>query len=308
MPSIGRGLPTRKGKASSSGSRRRSRGLPLASGGTSGSPNNGKSSPTSSIDSPAPVLSSSSLSRRNSLSGGNKKKNSGSPAIKTESTPSNLQTLKAKLDKADAIKFNGSRSGSTDWTVELILDGGKSYNQAGSGSSDTLNAKLAEGESTNSRPRRTRTDPNDANTSKMKNDDDDTDIPRSDTASPSPPVRESSFTKRVKGKDGNFHFCKICREVGDVVCCDGCPQVYHPQCLPADSESFAALDLQHDDDPWYCPDCVEKRKKDDQLKKKNKKRKAAGSPSNEMVSPYRQSRPKRKCSYDVAETIGNEMK
>lgn len=311
MPSIGRGLPTRKGKVSSIGSRRRSRGLPLTGGGPSGSPNNGKSSPTSSIDSPTAVLSSSSLSRRNSLSGGNKKKNSGSPTNKTEGTPSplakrNLQILEARLDKADAIKFNGSRSGSTDWTVELIVDG-KPYNHAGSGSSDALNVKLADWESTNSRPRRTRTDSNDVNPTKMKQEDDDTDIPRSDTASPSPPARESSVTKRVKGKDGNFHYCKVCREVGDVVCCDGCPQVYHPQCLPADSESFAALDLQHDDDPWYCPDCVEKRKKDDQLKKKNKKRKAAGSPSNEMVSPYRQSRPKRKCSYDAAELIDNEI-
>ncbi|OEU17471.1 hypothetical protein FRACYDRAFT_155635, partial [Fragilariopsis cylindrus CCMP1102] len=56
--------------------------------------------------------------------------------------------------------------------------------------------------------------------------------------------------------DGNFHLCKICGDAGDLVCCDGCPQVYHPQCLPEDSDSFAALDDQDDDEPWYCPDCT----------------------------------------------------
>jgi len=74
-----------------------------------------------------------------------------------------------------------------------------------------------------------------------------------------------------------------------VVCCDGCPHVYHPQCLPEESESFAALDTQHDDDPWFCPNCAEKKTK------KKKKKKGSGG---ETVSPYRQQRPKRKCSYD----------
>jgi hypothetical protein len=142
--------------------------------------------------------------------------------------------------------------------------------------------------------------------------------PLADRPSSSPTARrykqtvDSAFTKKMKGHDGNFHYCKVCNEVGDVVCCDGCPHVYHPQCLPEDSDSFAALDLQHDDDPWYCPDCVKKRKLVSSEKaklKKNKKRKATttGSPTNEIVSPYRQSRPKRKCSYDADGNFDQEI-
>merc|ERR1712238_599478 len=79
--------------------------------------------------------------------------------------------------------------------------------------------------------------------------------------------RVPSFTKRIVGNDGNFHYCKICGDTGEVVCCDGCPQVYHPQCLPEDSESFAALDVQEDDDPWYCPGCVAVKKRQGKKKK-----------------------------------------
>jgi hypothetical protein len=32
------------------------------------------------------------------------------------------------------------------------------------------------------------------------------------------------------GKDGNLFYCRICLEGGEVVCCDGCPQVFHPSC------------------------------------------------------------------------------
>ncbi len=195
-----------------------------------------------------------------------------------------------------------------DWTVELLLDG-KPYVPPTCGIIETLNIKREEGESSSSRPRRKRTETIEPGPADGQEEEEDSDLTPSDRASPAPAVRESSFTKKIKGKDGNFHYCKVCREVGDVVCCDGCPQVYHPQCLPADSDSFAALDLQHDDDPWYCPDCVEKRKQEGKLKtKKNKKRKASGSPTNEMLSPYRQSRPKRKCSIDATEMIENEMR
>ena len=61
------------------------------------------------------------------------------------------------------------------------------------------------------------------------------------------------------GNDGNQHFCQVCRGFGDVVCCDGCPRVYHHNCIPLHSASRIALD--DDEDPWFCPKCVEKKNK-----------------------------------------------
>jgi hypothetical protein len=56
--------------------------------------------------------------------------------------------------------------------------------------------------------------------------------------------------------DGNLSTCDICNDVGDVVCCDGCPKVYHVECVPINSAS--RLSLERDDNPWYCPKCCEK--------------------------------------------------
>ncbi|CAB9531908.1 DDT domain [Seminavis robusta] len=53
------------------------------------------------------------------------------------------------------------------------------------------------------------------------------------------------------GQDGNLFNCMVCREFGDVVCCDGCPHVYHPHCIPVGSPSRISLD--NDEDPWFCP-------------------------------------------------------
>ena len=61
----------------------------------------------------------------------------------------------------------------------------------------------------------------------------------------------------VLGDDGNKFFCQICTQTGNIVCCDGCPNVYHSVCLP-DGKSKRALEL--DEDPWYCPDCLERQK------------------------------------------------
>ena len=44
------------------------------------------------------------------------------------------------------------------------------------------------------------------------------------------------------GNDGNQHFCQVCRGFGDVVCCDGCPRVYHQKCIPVQSTSRIALE------------------------------------------------------------------
>jgi len=47
----------------------------------------------------------------------------------------------------------------------------------------------------------------------------------------------------------NETLCHKCCEEGDLVCCDGCPHVFHERCLPRDA---MALDC----DPWFCPVCT----------------------------------------------------
>ena len=271
---------------------------------------------------------------------------SESPVIKREeksaSSPSTPETpaheppiLIAKLDKAGMIQFHGGSSsgGSSNWTVKVIVDG-KTYdppsngvsNGVSNGSSNSNNAdtksfsikRPSDNNENNSngdgyRPRRHRAYSGDMDAADLLDQEDEiieSPIAKRLSTTPSPPIKEesrsSSFTRKIKGTDGNFHYCRKCNEVGDVVCCDGCPHVYHPQCLPVDSESFAALDTQNDEDPWYCPDCVENGKAAENAKnnKKSKKRKATGSPSKEeIMSPYRQNRPKRKCSVDAADLL-----
>jgi hypothetical protein len=46
----------------------------------------------------------------------------------------------------------------------------------------------------------------------------------------------------------NETVCHVCSNVGDLVCCGGCPHSYHHTCLPAD-----AMDL--DEESWLCPVC-----------------------------------------------------
>jgi PHD-finger len=55
------------------------------------------------------------------------------------------------------------------------------------------------------------------------------------------------------GHDGNRYYCQVCRGFGDVVCCDGCPNVFHAACVPTGTPS--QQDLENDVDPWYCPSC-----------------------------------------------------
>ncbi|GKY98922.1 hypothetical protein MPSEU_000848000 [Mayamaea pseudoterrestris] len=57
------------------------------------------------------------------------------------------------------------------------------------------------------------------------------------------------------GHDGNKFYCQVCKQLGEIVCCDGCPRAYHLRCLPLEGESH--LSLLRDDDPWFCPVCWE---------------------------------------------------
>lgn len=70
---------------------------------------------------------------------------------------------------------------------------------------------------------------------------------------------DGSIVPQILGDDGNLHYCAICLDVGEVVCCDGCPKVYHINCIPHGCKS--RIDLDADADPWYCPECLSRGKK-----------------------------------------------
>jgi len=80
------------------------------------------------------------------------------------------------------------------------------------------------------------------------------------------------------GDDGNLFFCHFCREAGEVVCYDGCPNVFYLAFLP---EGPSKKSLNSDDDPWYCHTC---------LKLNPDENSATLSPK-----PKRRSKSKRKC-------------
>ncbi|KAJ1623440.1 hypothetical protein T492DRAFT_556958, partial [Pavlovales sp. CCMP2436] len=49
--------------------------------------------------------------------------------------------------------------------------------------------------------------------------------------------------------DGNFEACAECGPGGELICCEGCPHVYHPACLGPFASSA------DDDGDWFCPQC-----------------------------------------------------
>jgi hypothetical protein len=53
------------------------------------------------------------------------------------------------------------------------------------------------------------------------------------------------------GEDGNFDACTQCGQGGELICCEACPQAYHPACL---GELAPHPD---DDSDWYCPQCAD---------------------------------------------------
>ena len=48
----------------------------------------------------------------------------------------------------------------------------------------------------------------------------------------------------------NYDYCDACGGHGELLCCDGCPNVFHGACLdpPIDTNNLP-------DDQWYCPRC-----------------------------------------------------
>lgn len=55
-----------------------------------------------------------------------------------------------------------------------------------------------------------------------------------------------------KDKDANDSVCRICKHPGDLVCCEGCPSVYHADCIrPRIPKKW--LDAFEE---WHCPSCA----------------------------------------------------
>ena len=61
------------------------------------------------------------------------------------------------------------------------------------------------------------------------------------------------------GEDGNERECHYCGEIGELLCCDGCPRVFHFECL---IPPMRKADMPKGD--WYCPLCKQVLGEDDE--------------------------------------------
>lgn len=52
-----------------------------------------------------------------------------------------------------------------------------------------------------------------------------------------------------EGFTAHDDFCRVCRQSGEVLCCDGCPAVFHLNCLTPPLEAVPNTS-------WHCPLCV----------------------------------------------------
>ena len=58
-------------------------------------------------------------------------------------------------------------------------------------------------------------------------------------------------------EDNHMEYCRVCRDGGDLLCCDRCPSSYHMHCL------IPPMTIIPQDD-WFCPRCtvsISRRKK-----------------------------------------------
>jgi len=70
-------------------------------------------------------------------------------------------------------------------------------------------------------------------------------------------VREADGgTAKPTSADKNDDDCAVCHKGGNVLCCDGCPKVYHHRCL---NPPMNAKDKLVGD--WFCPSCIESRQR-----------------------------------------------
>jgi hypothetical protein len=57
--------------------------------------------------------------------------------------------------------------------------------------------------------------------------------------------------KLLKKKPLNIDWCSVCTKSGSLICCDGCPNAFHSDCLPSKSCEF--------EETFLCDECVEGR-------------------------------------------------
>ena len=50
----------------------------------------------------------------------------------------------------------------------------------------------------------------------------------------------------IDPSDGHYNYCILCGLIGDVICCEGCPNVVHPHCVKLDKIP---------DEDWFCAGC-----------------------------------------------------
>jgi hypothetical protein len=114
------------------------------------------------------------------------------------------------------------------------------------------------------------------------------------TCKTSPGDKTTIVQPGAVAEDGNEYLCVGCGNAGEIVCCDGCPRVYHVYCLPAEGSSKASLDA--DDDPWYCPECWSEGRTREDSSRRNRNETSASKDSAPNVSPSRNSKRKRQKS------------
>ncbi|EDW95334.1 chromodomain-helicase-DNA-binding protein 3 [Drosophila yakuba] len=56
-------------------------------------------------------------------------------------------------------------------------------------------------------------------------------------------------TKAKKQKFRDEEYCRVCKDGGDLLCCDSCPSVYHRTCVIPPLKSIPKKD-------WICPRCI----------------------------------------------------
>ncbi len=62
------------------------------------------------------------------------------------------------------------------------------------------------------------------------------------------PHCESEGGKEEEEEDEHNEFCKLCKDGGELLCCDSCPWAYHPLCLNPPLKEIP-------DGDWRCPRC-----------------------------------------------------
>lgn len=50
-------------------------------------------------------------------------------------------------------------------------------------------------------------------------------------------------------KRNNMEYCRVCKDGGDLLCCDSCPSSFHAYCITPRVEELPEAE-------WYCPRCT----------------------------------------------------